>query len=49
MREPGLKYGAPLTEDEIERLRCLLGNHIHEDSGGEHRVCIVCGERELPK
>lgn len=45
-RENGLKFGAPLTEEEIEALRCLIGSHYYKDIGGRSRACVLCGAYE---
>jgi hypothetical protein len=45
-REPGTKYGGPLTKDEIEELRCLIDAHYYKDCGGDKRRCLLCGKEE---
>jgi len=47
-REHGTDYGAPLTDYEIEALRCLIGSHKYKDVGNEDGKgrCVTCGEEE---
>jgi hypothetical protein len=46
MKELYLEYGRPLTMEEIEKLRCLIGHHFFKDCGAPRRRCVLCGEDE---
>lgn len=39
-------YYEPLSEDEIQALRCLIDRHYYKDVGGKRRVCVNCGKEE---
>ena len=40
------QYGAPLTRNEIEELRCLIDRHYYKDCGGRTLRCQICGKEE---
>ena len=39
-------YNDPLGPEEIQALRCMIGNHLYKDCGGTKRRCISCGVEE---
>ena len=39
-------YGDPLDSQEVQKLRCLIGNHYYKDCGEEKRRCVSCGVQE---
>jgi len=37
-------YYAPLSPDEIQELRCLIGRHFYKDCGDAKPRCVSCGK-----